>query len=74
VNPSIPTVEDTHQQPKRKQSTNEEQDKPAYPIIEELAPATEEDFAYWETEEAWEVEEEGYDILGFPIRDTPPES
>lgn len=38
-----------------------------YPIIEELAPATEEDFAYWETEEAWIVEEEGYDILGFPL-------
>jgi len=47
---------------------SDSEDKPKYPIIEELAPATEEDFAYWETEEAWVVEQEGYDILGFPLR------
>jgi hypothetical protein len=46
---------------------SDSEDKPKCPIIEELAPATEEDFAYWETEEAWIVEEEGYDILGFPL-------
>lgn len=43
-------------------------EKPKYPIIEELAPATEEELAFWETEEAWPNPDDGYDILGFPIR------